>query len=222
MTEIFFEKSDKVQVFIDDRELKSACARRLFELGAVLKSTRLDVGDYVLSERVCIERKTSADFESSIIDGRLFAQAKDLTASFPSPLIALIGQQFERVNPKALRGAFISLAVDYKLPMLFFENEEELADFIYAIGEREQLLEPREQKLRFNKRSFSLSDQQQFIVESLPMVGPKNAKALLRHFGSVNAVLNATGKDLQEVEGIGPKRAEEIKKVVATRYGAVE
>ena len=57
-----------------------------------------------------------------------------------------------------------------------------------------------------------------FIVESLPNIGPVNAKNLLLHFGTVNNILNACESDLQEVEGIGKKTAKEIRKVLDSKY----
>ena len=61
-------------------------------------------------------------------------------------------------------------------------------------------------------------EQQLFIVESLPNIGPVNAKNLLQHFGSVSNVLNASESELQQVEGIGKKTAENIRKVVDSKY----
>ena len=220
--ELVFPKSDKVQVYVDDRELKSGVCKALFEKGALLNPKRLDVGDFVLSPRVVVERKNAADFESSIIDGRLFQQAQAMRENFPSPLFALVGDDFQRLNPKALRGAFISLAIDYKIPMFFFDTEAELADFLYALGEREQLRAPKEQKVQFEKRCATMADRQRLIVESLPNVGPKGAKALLRHFGSVESILEADEDELQDVEGIGGKTAKEIREVIEAEYGECE
>ena len=42
---------------------------------------RLEVGDYCLDGRVVIERKTYADFATSLVDGRLFPQAAALASS---------------------------------------------------------------------------------------------------------------------------------------------
>ena len=61
-------------------------------------------------------------------------------------------------------------------------------------------------------------EQQLFIVESLPNIGPVNAKNLLSHFGTVSNVLNASESELQEVEGIGKKTAENIRKVIESKY----
>ncbi len=219
MEEIVFDKElKKVQVFADDREVGGATFKKLLKLGAVIKPVRLLVGDFIVSERVGVERKTAADFEASIIDGRLFTQAAELKNHFECPLFALVGDDFERIHPKALRGAFIALVVDYKIPLLFFETDEELGEFLYALAEREQLLERGEKKLRFEKRLMPVREQQLFVVESLPLIGPKNARNLLAHFGSIENIVNADKKELTKVRGIGEVRAREIKKVLSAKY----
>ncbi len=205
-------------IFVDDRELKSETARKLFSLGAQLQPIRLEVADFVLSPRCACERKTADDLEASVMDGRLFEQAKNLADSVERPFFAVIGREFPRLGEKAMRGAVISLIIDFGLPVMFFENEEELAVFLYHVAEREQLKEHKLMRLRFGKKGFTLAQQQQFIVESLPLIGPAAAKALLNHFGSVEAIMNADEKKLQEVEGIGKEKAKEIRKVVTTKY----
>ena len=46
--------------------------------------SKLDVADYLLSERVAVEHKTVRDFVDSIIDGRLISQLKRSAVSIPS------------------------------------------------------------------------------------------------------------------------------------------
>lgn len=207
-----------MQVFIDDREIRTTVAEKLVEMGAVLHSKRLLVGDFILSQRVVVERKTAADFESSIMDGRLFEQAAQMNHNFEHPVICIVGKTFERIKHKALQGAMMSLAIDMKIPIFFFNTEEELADWIFHLGEREQLRAPREQKLRFEKMPLSTNEKLQFILEGLPMIGPKNAKALLAHFGNLEKIFGAREKDLQKVKGIGKERAKEIRRLLETRY----
>ncbi|MFA6048527.1 MAG: ERCC4 domain-containing protein [Candidatus Micrarchaeia archaeon] len=213
------DKVEHPKIFVDDRELKSGVARQLFDLGALLMPKRLEVGDYVASDRVVFERKTASDFEQSIIDGRLFSQAKALNDSYAAPIIAIIGHEILRVNPKAARGALLSLATDYKIPVFIFETESELGEFIYAAAFREQFGEKREPKINLEKRSLPLHEEQQFIVESLPQVGPVQAKKLLEEFGSVRGVFNASEKDLMRTGGIGEIRAKKIREMVEAEYG---
>ena len=211
--QLSFDKSERVQVYCDDREEGSRALGRLGELGAVVKKIRLPVGDFVLSDRACVERKTAADFEQSVIDGRLFLQAQELKENFASPVIAIVGLDFERLHENAVQGALIALAVDFKIPVFFFSDEVRLGDFLFALGFREQLLKPREMKLQFSKKGLSLEQQQRLIVESLPMIGPKGALSLLGHFKTIEKIINASEKDLRKVKGIGGKRAKQIKAV---------
>ena len=48
------------------------------------------------------------------------------------------------------------------------------------------------------------------ILDDLPGLGETRRKALLKHFGSIEKLRNATVKNLREVEGIGPKIARQI------------
>ncbi len=208
----------KTQVFADDREAQGECVERLRALGVVVKIQRLEIGDFVLSERCAIERKTAADFESSVMDGRLFAQAGELKDNFLSPLICIVGDCFASLNPKALNGALMALTVDQRVPVLFFEDEDELASFIAQLAEREQLNEAKEMRLRVGKKNVPLAEKQLFLVQGLPGVGAKNAKTLLKHFKTIENLVCAHEDELRDVEGIGKKRAREIKRLLSADY----
>ena len=203
---------------IDDRELRSATARRLYELGCRFDSRRLAVGDYVASDRCCIERKNDSDFEQSIMDGRLFVQASELCSAYKAPIIGVVGSGFCRLDRKAIRGAQASLAVDFRIPVFFFPTEEEFAEFVYALAFREQAAGNGPPRLQTAKKEVPLADLQQLAVESLPSVGPVHAKALLSRLGSVARVYNATVEELVQTEGIGRVRAERMRKVIDSAY----
>lgn len=205
------------ELVVDDRELKSPTARKLFALGVKLHSQRLEVGDFIVGETVGLERKTAADFEQSIVDGRLFSQARDLSSSFPAPLVAIVGSDFSRLAPRALLGAEIALATDFRIPVFHFASEDALAGFLHALA-LQKSKPAKDAVLRFEKKAFTLAQRQQFIIESLPQVGPRNAKALLKHFKSVERVFTAPEEQLREAEGIGRERAREIRRVSVALY----
>ena len=217
MLQEFPYEEGRVVVLVDDRELRGVACRKLFELGAHLSPTRLPIGDFVCSPKICFERKTASDFESSVIDGRLFAQAAELSANFPSCLIGVIGREFARISPQAMRGAVLSLVTDYRIPVLFFDDESEFAHYVYSAAWREQLAPEKETKLRFEKHSMGEQELRRFIVESLPGIGPKTAKALLEHFGSVENVFTAEEEELAEVEGVGAATARVLRKLISSR-----
>lgn len=210
--------SEELQVYVDDREADSEAAGKLADLGCEVKVRRLPVADFVASERVGIEKKTAKDFEASIIDGRLFSQARELASNFEKPVIIVVGDAFERLHRRVIRGALVSLATDFRMPVLFAGDEDELAEIVFSIAEREQKRWRSEAPLLLEKRAFTLEQKQRLVVESLPMIGPKTARKLLEHFGSVLRVFGASEKELQEVEGVGKVRAKEIRRIINSKY----
>ena len=74
------------------------------------------------------------------------------------------------------------------------------------------------QRIRDEAHRFALAyhrqlrgkDGRKSILDQIPGVGPKRKKALLKHFGSVKKIRAATVEQLQDVEGIDRKLAEEI------------
>jgi len=122
------------------------------------------------------------------------------------------------VHPNAIRGAITSVTVDWGVPVLFSSGREETASFIYLLAKREQEERKKEVRLRSEKKALTLAERQRLIVEGLPNVSSTLARRLLRHFGNVERVFTATEEELKEVEGIGPKKAREIRRVITAPY----
>ena len=55
------------------------------------------------------------------------------------------------------------------------------------------------------------------MLESLPEVGPKTARALLDEFGTVENVFTAEEEELSQVEGIGEPTARALRKFIGRR-----
>ncbi len=71
-----------IQVLADDRESQSGVVEALNQIPDVeVQIQRLTTGDYRIQNRWCFERKTISDFAQSIVDTRLFSQAKRLANS---------------------------------------------------------------------------------------------------------------------------------------------
>ena len=207
-------------VYADSREGNSKVIRHLTEMEIDVKIQSMAVADYQVSDEVAIERKTAKDFVSSLIDKRLFKQARELSEEFKKPVLILEGDDLYAgmVNANAIRGAIASIALDFGISIIPTRNAQDTAAMIKRIAIREQNGERIPVQIRTDKKPLSLLEQQLFIVESLPNIGPVNAKSLLEHFGSVANVFNASEKELQEVEGIGNKTAENIRKVIDSKY----
>ena len=213
------EKSNPV-VFADSREGNSKVIRHLSEMEIDVQIRSMAVGDYQVSDEVVIERKTAKDFVDSIIDKRLFKQERELSEEIKRPLLILEGDDIYNgmLHPNAVRGTIAAIAIDFGISIIPTRNSEDTAAMIKRIAVREQSGDKVNIQIRTDKKPTSMWEQQLFIIESLPNIGPVNAKNLLKHFGTVENVIKASESELQEVEGIGKKTAKNIRKVVESKY----
>ncbi len=223
--EKFIEIEDDIagpQIYIDTREMRSGIAKKLRERGARIEIANLEVADYVLSERVGVERKTVDDFLDSIISSeRLFSQILNLKRSYQRPVLIIEGENIygkRRMSPHAIRGAIASIAVDFGMPVIFTRNEDETADFLLAIARREQEIKGREVVLHADKTKRDVREELEYVVSAIPDVGPVIARNLLKKFGTVRSIANASTGDLMSVPKVGKKTAERIWKFFNTDY----
>lgn len=217
--ESFISDKARVEVIVDHREFNSGVARELYKSGAKITSEALDAGDYVVSDRVAIERKSAEDFHASIIDGRIFAQAKDLCNLYRVPIMIVEGDAFAvgRMREVAVAGAIVSLLADFRIPVIISSSPEETARLIMAIAKAEQT-PGRKPVLRYGKGKWAIHDWQRFVVEGLPLISSVIAERLLKRFRSIKAIANASKEELMKVEGIGEKRATEIAELMKAEW----
>jgi Fanconi anemia group M protein len=211
------ENSGRVLVDARERDI----GKLLESCGVEITLKVLEVGDYIISDRVAVERKTAQDFVASIIDPErnLFRQVSDLARSYERPVLILEGRDLytRQVNPNSIRGAMASIAIDYGVPIIPTEDQNETAAVISMLAKREQA-EGHEPKVHGRKTARTLKEQQEYLVSAIPSVGPAVARNLLKHFGSVETIMTASPEALKQVELVGPKIAERIREIVGGNY----
>ncbi|MBW2968155.1 DEAD/DEAH box helicase, partial [Candidatus Woesearchaeota archaeon] len=220
--EKFIAPEIELKVLADFREKAGGSVKDLIDLGVKVDMKQLAVGDYVLSGRVAVEYKKVPDFVDSIVDGRLLEQIKSLKNSYDRPLIIVEGVEdiysMRNIHPNAVRGMLATIMVSYGIPIIQTKNAKESAALMAVIAKREQDPELRAFNPHGSKKPLAGKELQEYIVSSLPGVGPTLAKPLLEKFGSVRAVFNAPPEELQGVDKIGCKKAAEIQKVLDEWY----
>ncbi len=87
------------RVIVDIRELRSSLPFILYKAGFILEPLTIDVGDYILTDDICVERKSVSDLISSLASGRLYTQAEAMLRRF-STCILLI--EFDEGKPFCL------------------------------------------------------------------------------------------------------------------------
>ncbi|MFB6159352.1 MAG: DEAD/DEAH box helicase [Candidatus Nanohalobium sp.] len=212
------DEEKEVKVVADDRE--NSIAKELARDDIRVEKKRLDVADFQVSDRTAVERKRTDDFIDSIIDNRLFEQIQELQ-QFKNPVLIIEGENLythRDIEPKAIRGALSSLALDYQTPIIWTDNEKDTVETLKAMARREQEQKGREVQVRGTKSGMTPEETMEFIVAGIPDINTKIAERLLKEFGTVRKIFTADTEELQKVKGIGEKTAEKIQDYVTREY----
>lgn len=200
---------------------------------------KLDVCDYVVSDRCGVERKDVSDFVGSMKDGRLFNQARDMAEAYERPVLILEGRlsrafRRSRMRPASVYGALSSLVLDYGVSVVPTEDPDGTAVLLHRLAYREQAKEERPLQLRSVRRDMPPHMQQIFLLSGLPQIGSTLAEELLRRFDSPYRVVeefanaevsvSASGKTkrlrgpLAEVRGVGPAIVEGARRLLTGSF----
>lgn len=218
----FISEENKVKIYADYREKGSGVIKQLIDMGSNLELEKLESADYLLSSRVGVEFKTVNDFVQSILDGRIMDQVRELKRNFERPIVIIEGIEdiysVRNIHPNAIRGMIANIIVSYGVPLVYTKSQLETASLLYVIAKREQEDSKKDFMPHGEKRVADTKWLQEYIVSALPGIGATLAKPLLRHFCSIKKIVNATVDELKEVEKIGKKKAEEIRKILDSEW----
>lgn len=203
---------DKRKITIDNRERNSLVPSELIKLDSQIEFQQLKVADYIIDD-IAIERKTFSDFASSIINKRIFKQLEELK-QFPNPLIILEGYSNiseTNINLRAIRSFILSIAIRYKIPIIFTEDPRETAEYLEILSRKKA----KEVSLNVNKIGLSKNERLQFILESFPQIGPKTARKLLEEKKTIKEIINCSEEELKKIIG---KKSNEIFEIINREY----
>lgn len=209
----------QTRIIVDNRERNPELLAFLNRNGVDLTFAQLPIGDYILSDRMCAERKTEKDFENSIIDTRLFEQANRLSNSFEKAVMIIENDGSERaMGRNIILGAILKLHSEFGIQVLFSSSGEETAYILNKLADKEQQREGREPRLAGQKKASSTYQWQLLILGSIPGIGPTLAKSLIRHFKTLKNVALASPEELMEVEKIGRKKADKVFEILNSEF----
>lgn len=217
----FSKDLKKIKVLVDHREYRSIVVRNLVEKGLNIEPIQLNVGDYILSSRIGVERKDVDDYLKSLTDGTLFKQVSRLRENYSRPILILEGKDLltkRNISQTAILGSLASISIDFGVTILPTKDSIETASLISVIAKKEQDKDKKPIILRDNKKPMNLREKQRFVIEGLPNVSSVIAKRLLTHFGCIRSIANASIDELVKVEGVGKKISAEIVELLKAEY----
>jgi Fanconi anemia group M protein len=216
------------KILIDHREDKKLI-KELIKRKLEVEIKQLPSADIILKtknkdnkiETVGIEIKKQNDFLNSIIDKRLHLQLTNLKENFSIPILIIEGNEniyeVRNFHPNSIRGMLASIAIDYQIPTIYTKNHRDTASFIHVIAKR--LEKPiRDISLLKKKKPLSPKELQEYIIESLPGIGPSVAKLLLKEFKTIKNIMLASEEDLKKIPKIGDIKAERIIQILNQVY----
>ena len=209
---------NQVVIFVDHRESPDVIEHFSGYDCKVIKQ-QLSVGDYLCSDRVCVERKTADDFVSSIVDGRLFQQLEELKDNFTKPILVIEGNNFrESMNENAIKAAMTSIILDYEIPIIMTKDVEDTSKMIYWLAKREQIESQKPIGIKGKKKPKDIKKLQEHIISGLPGVSTKISKRILEEFKTIKNFSNATEEQLIKIDGIGKALVKKLNKILNERY----
>jgi ERCC4-related helicase len=200
------------KIIIDDRETSSKVVEVLSDMGAAITLKRLPHGDFAIGDRILIERKTARDFVDTLIERDLLGQVKAMAETVIRPIVIIEGGDLysqRDIHPNAIKGVLAAMTVDMGVSLLFTSDAEDTAQMLFIIAKRE-IGERGERKVHPHKSHRSVREDLEYIISAFPEIGMKNARLLLSHFGSVQAISNAGLNELTAIKGIGERTAQKI------------
>ncbi|XP_042495816.1 DNA repair endonuclease UVH1 [Macadamia integrifolia] len=83
------EVEKEMQVIVDMREFNSSLPNVLHQKGMRIIPVTLEVGDYILSPMICVERKSIQDLFQSFASGRLYHQVETMVRYYQIPVLLI-------------------------------------------------------------------------------------------------------------------------------------
>jgi len=85
----FRTEEDEMRVVVDVREFRSSLPNLLYRVGIKVVPCMITVGDYIVSPKICIERKAIPDLISSFKSGRLYSQCEQMFRHYELPTLLI-------------------------------------------------------------------------------------------------------------------------------------
>jgi ERCC4-type nuclease len=199
-----------VKILVDIEERRSSVPTHLEELAVSVEMVVLPTGDYLIGDRKAVERKTVADLHRSIASSRLWSQVAAL-ARMDRAYLLIEGSDIDAgpISPRGIRGAVLQV-IDNGLDVIRSSSPSDTAVWLRLLaarGDRSGAILGRRGRRRPGASPLG-------ALAAVPGISPVLAHRLLTRFGSIAGVAAAASVELQEIEGIGSRRADALRQTL--------
>ncbi|XP_023330558.1 DNA repair endonuclease XPF isoform X2 [Eurytemora carolleeae] len=207
------------KVIVDMREFRSELPSLLHKRGIDIDPVTLEVGDYILTPEICVERKSISDLIGSLGCGRLYNQATAMTRFYNSPMLLI---EFDDKKPFSLQGKYYlskdlqssDIVAKLQLLTLHFPKLRILwSPSPHATAELfDELKQGREQPDSSKAATIGVdiiddinvdkyNPQIQDFLSKLPGISSKNIYAIMNHCENLLDLLEISEEELSNILG---------------------
>ncbi|KAL1304737.1 hypothetical protein AAFC00_003682 [Neodothiora populina] len=213
------------RVVVDVREFRSSLPSLLHGRNLVVIPCTLTVGDYVLTDDICIERKSIKDLISSFQNGRLYHQAEVMMLHYKNPmlLIEFDAQKSFTLEPFAdlstsvgaaamqasdLQTKLVMLTLAFpRLRIIWSSSPYQTAEIFEELKKQQEEPDPiravntglDEGEDGTTERTFN--QRANDLLSAVPGVTPKNITSLVLNYENVEEIANAEEEQLSKMIG---------------------
>ena len=200
----------RTPVVVDRREREGRLLTALQQRGVPTEVRRLAVGVYIAGSAI-VERKSVRDLHLSIIQQRFWPQIGRLSRATRHPYLLVEGADLDAgpLRPESVRGAILAVQ-ELGIELIRANSPQDSALWLEILAGRSR---PRHRTT--HDFAPSSSSGPEAMLAAVPGISAVTARALLCHFGSVAAVVEADPSEWLSIRGVGPKRAQALTAMLA-------
>ncbi|KAG2226446.1 hypothetical protein INT45_000614 [Circinella minor] len=210
-------------VIVDMREFRSSLPPILYAEGLKIIPCTLQVGDYILSPTICVERKSIPDLISSLNSGRLYTQCENMCLHYDIPILLIefdenksfslqsLSDMKSTVQLSDLSSKLVLVTLTFpKVKIIWSSSPHETAAIFDDLKKAEE--EPEVDKAVLVgaestddvNSSYNMTPQD--ILRSLPGVTSKNYKLLMNDVKNLQELFKLSVDDLKKIIGAEPAK----------------
>ncbi|XP_053327531.1 DNA repair endonuclease XPF [Spea bombifrons] len=234
------QKSNNVQhnIIVDMREFRSELPSLVHRRGIDIEPVTLEVGDYILTPDMCVERKSVSDLIGSLNNGRLYTQCVSMCRYYKRPILLIefdpnkpfsltsrnsIHQEIS-VNDITSKLALLTLHFP-RLRILWCASPHATAELFEELKQnRPQPDAATAMAITADSDTIPESEKynpgpQDFLLK-MPGVNAKNCRAIMNHVKSIAELTTLSQEKLSEILG-NSNNAKQLYDFIHTSYTEV-
>jgi Fanconi anemia group M protein len=170
----------------------------------------LESADIIVHD-LAIERKTIPDFFSTLREGRLFKQLREMKRRFRRQLLMIEGRGMRlHLDNEPLMALYIRICAGWQIPIIHTRDGRHTADVIVKIANQDVRAPAGPMRPRPRNPAYAIKEPALRMLTAIPGIGPKRAVALITHFRTISDIMSASESELRKVHGIGRAHAASI------------